>query len=170
MGRKIQWRLLEKIVQITKSIYLPDSSLSLWLMKASSSLLRWKSCAYSASVKIFQWSYDDVILKYRVRSKMRKKSNKPSFHLYHPGFLLVLRAWTSQIWKTRFNQHQSNQESKASEKNPISYFLIEKWDAVRRRPLTVFSVACHVLLFHIFVWLCLWDKLIECRSQNMEKF
>ena len=150
MGRKIQWTLLEKIVQITKSIYLPDSSLSLWLMKASSSLLRWKSCAYSASVKIFQWSYDDVILKYRVRSKMGKKSNKPSFHLYHPGFLLVLRAWTSQIWKTRFNQHQSNQESKASEKNPISYFLIEKWDAVRRRPLTVFSVACHVLLFPYF--------------------
>ena len=102
--------------------------------------------------------------------KNRKKSNKPSFHLYHPGSLLVLRAWTSQIWKTRFNQHQSNQESKASEKNPISYFLIEKWDAVRRRPLTVFSVACHVLLFHIFVWLCLWDKLIECRSQNIEKF
>ena len=75
--QKIQWTLL-KIVQITKSIYLPDSSLSLWLMKASSSLLRWKSCAYSASVKIFQWSCDDVILKYRVRSKIG--NNRTNLH------------------------------------------------------------------------------------------
>ena len=79
MGRKIQRTLLEKIVQIIKSIYLPDSSLSLWLMKASSSLLRWKSCAYSASVKIFQWSYDDVILKYRVRSKIGKNPTNLHF-------------------------------------------------------------------------------------------